>query len=98
MFCLSESTDEQTPIKWAFSDTLPHWMFVEIVEHINDVHRVSYATMGRLCGSKAINKQASSMIRNARYQYSGGRNRYNPTIWAPRAREMLDKWCDCVRE
>jgi hypothetical protein len=95
---MSETPDDEVANKWAFSDTLPHAMFVEIVDHLNNVHGVSWASMGRHVGSKSTNKGAGSVVKAAKYQFSGHRNRYNPTLWAPRARSMLDRWCDCVRE
>ena len=95
---MAETPDEQAPIKWAFSDTLPHDMFVEIVDHLNAHHGISWARMGRHVGSRATNKGAGSVIKCAKYRFSSGRNRYNPTLWASRARSLLEEWCDCVRE
>lgn len=77
---------------------LSHADFVDAIDHLNQVHGISWATMGRFCGSKSINKQAKGMILAAKYCYTGGRDRYNPALWAPRVASMLEEWCDCVRE
>lgn len=72
---------------------MTHAEFVDRINHIHDVHGVSWARMGRHIGSTSTNKGAKGIILSTKYLTT--HTKWNPTLWEPRVRSLEEAFCDC---